>query len=61
MTYVLRNSPSEVKILAFNRDGRALDTASNGRARSTVPSFATKTESRRDTTFTGESNQNMGA
>ena len=61
MTYELRSSPSDVKILAFNRDGRPLETASNGRAGSTLPSFATKTESSRDTTFTGESSQNIGA
>src|SRR5438094_9570261 len=60
ITYELRNSPREVKILAFRREGRALETANKGRAGSTAPSFATKAESRRETTFTGESNQNRG-
>src|SRR5438094_6353230 len=60
ITYEFRNSPREVKILAFSREGRALETANKGRAWSTAPSFATKTESRRETTFTGESNQNRG-
>src|SRR6267378_3573037 len=56
-----RKSPSVAKILRLNRNGRALNTAKTGRDFCTFPSFATNTESKLDTTFTGVSIQNMGS